>query len=62
MLTRHDAPQGHAELTEDDVAIARVIGDVWLSALVGLVYNRPHLGRRRGRPRWTKGRPPAAPR
>jgi AcrR family transcriptional regulator len=28
------------ELTEEDVAIARVIGDVWLSALVGWVNGR----------------------
>ena len=36
-----DAPDGTPdELTEDDVAIARVIGDVWLSALVGWVTGR----------------------
>ncbi len=29
-----------AELTDDDIAIARVIGDVWLSALVGWVTGR----------------------
>ena len=28
------------ELTDEDVAIARVIGDVWLSALVGWVTGR----------------------
>ena len=28
------------ELTDDDIAIARVIGDVWLSALVGWVTGR----------------------
>jgi hypothetical protein len=31
---------GKTELTEEDVAIARVIGDVWLSALVGWVTGR----------------------
>ena len=40
MLTRAMHPEGHAELTEDDVAIAQVIGDVWLSALVGWVTGR----------------------
>jgi TetR/AcrR family transcriptional regulator, cholesterol catabolism regulator len=40
MLTRAMYPQGHEELTEEDVAIARVIGDVWLSALVGWVTGR----------------------
>ena len=40
MLTRVMHPEGHAELTEEDVAIARVIGDVWLSALVGWVTGR----------------------
>ena len=40
MLTRAMYPQGHEELTEQDVAIAQVIGDVWLSALVGWVTGR----------------------
>ena len=40
MLTRAMYPEGHDELTEEDVAIARVIGDVWLSALVGWVTGR----------------------
>ncbi|MFC7496203.1 MULTISPECIES: TetR family transcriptional regulator [unclassified Nocardioides] len=40
MLTRAMHPEGHDELTEEDVAIARVIGDVWLSALVGWVTGR----------------------
>ena len=40
MLTRAMYPQGHDQLTEEDVAIARVIGDVWLSALVGWVTGR----------------------
>lgn len=40
MLTRAMYPEGHNELTEEDVAIARVIGDVWLSALVGWVTGR----------------------
>ena len=40
MLTRAMHPGGHGELTEEDVAIARVIGDVWLSALVGWVTGR----------------------
>ena len=39
MLTRAMHP-GKTELTEEDVAIARVIGDVWLSALVGWVTGR----------------------
>ena len=39
MLTRAMRP-GTTELTADDVAIARVIGDVWLSALVGWVTGR----------------------
>ena len=39
MLTRAMYPEGH-EVTEDDVQIARVIGDVWLSALVGWVTGR----------------------
>jgi AcrR family transcriptional regulator len=39
MLTRAMHP-GKTELTEDDVAIAKVIGDVWLSALVGWVTGR----------------------
>ena len=40
MLTRAMHPEGHHELTEEDVAIAQVIGDVWLSALVGWVTGR----------------------
>jgi len=40
MLTRAMYPEGHGEVTEDDVQIARVIGDVWLSALVGWVTGR----------------------
>jgi len=40
MLTRAMYPEGHDKLTEEDVAIARVIGDVWLSALVGWVTGR----------------------
>jgi AcrR family transcriptional regulator len=39
MLTRAMHP-GKTELTEEDVAIARVIGDVWLSSLVGWVAGR----------------------
>jgi AcrR family transcriptional regulator len=39
MLT-HAMHPGRAELTEDDVAIAQVIGDVWLSALVAWVTGR----------------------
>jgi AcrR family transcriptional regulator len=39
MLT-HAMHPGATELTEDDVAIARVIGDVWLSALVAWVTGR----------------------
>jgi AcrR family transcriptional regulator len=40
MLTRVMRPDAHDELTEEDVAIAKVIGDVWLSALVGWVTGR----------------------
>lgn len=41
MLTSAMHPgREHGELTDDDVAIARVIGDVWLSALVGWVTGR----------------------
>ena len=40
MLTGAMYPEGHDKLTEEDVAIARVIGDVWLSALVGWVTGR----------------------
>jgi len=43
MLTRAMRP-GKEEHTEDDVAIARVIGDVWLSALVGWVTGRTSAG------------------
>lgn len=39
MLTRAMHP-GKEDLTDEDVAIARVIGDVWLSALVGWVTGR----------------------
>jgi AcrR family transcriptional regulator len=40
MVTRAMYPEGHDEVTEEDVQIARVIGDVWLSALVGWVTGR----------------------
>jgi AcrR family transcriptional regulator len=40
MVTRAMYPEGHEELTDEDVAIAQVIGDVWLSALVGWVTGR----------------------
>lgn len=39
ILTRAMRPDVD-DLTDDDVAIARVIGDVWLSALVGWVTGR----------------------
>ena len=39
MMTRAMHP-GREEFTEDDVAIARVLGDVWLSALVAWVTGR----------------------
>ena len=39
MLTRAMHPD-RTEVNDDDVAIARVIGDVWLSALVGWVTGR----------------------
>jgi TetR/AcrR family transcriptional regulator, cholesterol catabolism regulator len=39
VLTRAMHP-GEPELTDEDVAIAKVIGDVWLSALVGWVTGR----------------------
>ena len=40
MGSRAMYPEGHDELTDEDVAIAQVIGDVWLSALVGWVTGR----------------------
>src|SRR4051812_32228059 len=41
MLTRAMHPEQEiTALTDDDVAIAQVIGDVWLSALVGWVTGR----------------------
>ena len=40
-------PSAATSVTDDDVAIARVIGDVWLSALVAWVTGRSH--RRRDR-------------
>ena len=44
LLTTHahprHAPRGTDDVTDDDVAIARVIGDVWLSALVAWVTGR----------------------
>jgi AcrR family transcriptional regulator len=43
MLTRAMHP-GEAEVSEEDVAVARVIGDVWLSALVGWVTGRTSAG------------------
>ena len=39
MLTRAMDPD-RTELTDDDIAIARVIGDVWLSSLVAWVTGR----------------------
>ena len=39
MLTRAMHP-GSDDISEDDIAIARVIGDVWLSALVAWVTGR----------------------
>ncbi len=40
MLTRAMYPEGHHDVTAEDVKIARVIGDVWLSALVAWVTGR----------------------
>lgn len=40
ILTHAMDPERTTEVTEDDVAIARVIGDVWLSALVAWVTGR----------------------
>ena len=40
MLTRAMRPESTTEPTEEDVKIARVIGDVWLSALVAWVTGR----------------------
>jgi TetR/AcrR family transcriptional regulator, cholesterol catabolism regulator len=40
MLTHAMDPERGGEVTDDDVAIARVIGDVWLSALVSWVTGR----------------------
>jgi AcrR family transcriptional regulator len=36
----HGQAADQAEVTEDDIAIARVLGDVWLSALVSWVTGR----------------------
>jgi hypothetical protein len=46
MLTRamHPDRTELAEHTEEDVAVARVIGDVWLSALMGWVTGRTGAG------------------
>ena len=46
LLTRamHPDRMELAEHTEDDVAVARVIGDVWLSALMGWVTGRTGAG------------------
>ena len=40
MLTHAMDPERGGEVTDDDVKIARVIGDVWLSALVAWVTGR----------------------
>jgi AcrR family transcriptional regulator len=40
MLTHAMDPDRTAEVNDDDIAIARVIGDVWLSALVAWVTGR----------------------
>jgi AcrR family transcriptional regulator len=40
ILTHAMDPEHGGEVTDDDVAIARVIGDVWLSALVAWVTGR----------------------
>ena len=40
MLTHAMDPERDDEVTDEDVAIARVIGDVWLSALVAWVTGR----------------------
>jgi AcrR family transcriptional regulator len=40
MLTHAMDPERGGEVTDDDIAIARVIGDVWLSALVAWVTGR----------------------
>lgn len=41
ILTRAMRPEAaDADLTDDDVAVARVVGDVWLSALVSWVTGR----------------------
>ena len=40
ILTHAMDPERTTEVTDDDVAIARVIGDVWLSALVAWVTGR----------------------
>jgi TetR/AcrR family transcriptional regulator, cholesterol catabolism regulator len=42
MLTRamHPEKSDPEQLTDDDIAMARVIGDVWLAALVGWVTGR----------------------
>jgi len=40
MLTHAMDPERGDEVTDDDIAIARVIGDVWLSSLVAWVTGR----------------------
>ncbi len=40
MLTHAMDPERGGEVTDDDIAIARVIGDVWLSSLVAWVTGR----------------------
>ena len=40
MLTKAMHPDDSSEPTDEDIAIARVIGDVWLSALVAWVTGR----------------------
>jgi AcrR family transcriptional regulator len=44
MLTHAMDPERGGEVTDDDIAIARVIGDVWLSALVAWVTGRSTAG------------------
>jgi hypothetical protein len=36
----HGQEADDAEITDDDIAVARVLGDIWLSALVGWVTGR----------------------
>ncbi len=59
MLTWAMDPDARTEVSDDDIAIAKVIGDVWLSALVGWVTGRASVAETSAEDRG-RGRPPAA--